>query len=60
MCIFSYNSGEVSFVICILFELIENWELGIGVVLWFCVEEKVEEMCNWMILVGLDGVGFII
>ncbi len=43
-CIFEYNQGEASFAIRTPLEPIEDKELGIGVALWFAVNENVDDL----------------
>ena len=42
--VFKYRKGEASFAIRTPLEPIENKALGIGVALWFAVNENVEEL----------------
>ncbi|MFC0776970.1 VOC family protein [Flavobacterium sp. HJSW_4] len=43
-CIFKYSKGEASFAIRTPLEPLDGRELGIGVALWFAVEENVDEL----------------
>ena len=43
-CIFKYKKGEASFAIRTPIGNIDGKELGVGTLLWFGVEEKIEEL----------------
>jgi predicted enzyme related to lactoylglutathione lyase len=43
-CVFKYNQGEASFAIRTPLEPLEGKELGIGVALWFAVNENVDDL----------------
>ena len=43
-CVFAYNQGNASFAIRTPLEPIDGKELGIGVSVWFAVNENVEEL----------------
>ncbi|KOS05803.1 glyoxalase [Flavobacterium akiainvivens] len=55
-CIFTYNKGQASFAIRTPLEPIEGRELGIGVALWFAVDENVDELREKLIANGLTDV----
>lgn len=59
-CIFKYNKGQASFAIRTPLELLEERELGIGVALWFAVEENVDELRNKYIKDQIQNIGPII
>jgi len=58
--IFKYNQGEASFAIRTPLEPIEDKELGIGVALWFAVDENVEVLKDKFIANGVTTTGPII
>ncbi|MEJ5055789.1 VOC family protein [Sphingobacterium sp. MYb382] len=58
--IFKYNQGEASFAIRTPLEPIEGKELGIGVALWFAVDENVEVLKDKFIANGVTTTGPII
>lgn len=43
-CVFKYNEGKASFAIRTPLEPIEGRELGIGVALWFAVNDNVDDL----------------
>lgn len=43
-CVFKYNEGKASFAIRTPLEPIEGKELGIGVAIWFAVDENVDNL----------------
>jgi predicted enzyme related to lactoylglutathione lyase len=43
-CIFSFNKGEASFAIRKPIGNIDGKELGVGVSLWFAIDEEIEEL----------------
>jgi len=43
-CVFKYNQGQASFAIRTPLEPIEGKELGVGVALWFAVDENVDQL----------------
>ncbi|MES2830073.1 MAG: VOC family protein [Bacteroidota bacterium] len=43
-CIFKYDKGEASFAIRTPIADIDGKELGVGISLWFAVDEKIEEL----------------
>ena len=59
-CIFKYNHGQASFAIRTPLEPLEGKELGIGVALWFAVEENVEQLKEKLIANGVITSGPII
>jgi predicted enzyme related to lactoylglutathione lyase len=59
-CIFKYNKGEASFAIRTPLEPIEGKELGLGVALWFAVNENVDELKEQLIANGVTTAGPII
>ncbi|OMP78195.1 MULTISPECIES: VOC family protein [unclassified Chitinophaga] len=59
-CIFKYNQGQASFAIRTPLEPIEEKELGIGVALWFAVNENVDELKEKLITNGITTTGPII
>lgn len=59
-CVFSYNQGQSSFAIRTPLEPLEEKELGIGVALWFAVNENVDELREKFIANGLTTIGPII
>lgn len=59
-CVFKYNQGEASFAIRTPLEPLEGRELGIGVALWFAVNENVDELKEKFIANGVTTAGIII
>lgn len=59
-CIFKYNQGQASFAIRTPLEPIEGKELGIGIALWFAVNENVDELKAQFIANGVTTAGPII
>lgn len=59
-CIFKYNQGQASFAIRTPLEPLEEKELGIGVALWFAVNENVDELKEKLIVNGVTTAGPII
>jgi predicted enzyme related to lactoylglutathione lyase len=59
-CVFKYNQGEASFAIRTPLEPIEGKELGIGVAIWFAVDEIVDELKEKFIADGITTCGPII
>jgi predicted lactoylglutathione lyase len=59
-CVFRYKQGEASFAIRTPLEPIEGKELGIGVALWFAVNENVDELKEQFIENGVTTAGPII
>lgn len=59
-CVFKYGEGEASFAIRTPLEPLEEKELGIGVALWFAVNENVDELRENYIAKGITTTGPII
>jgi len=59
-CVFKYNKGEASFAIRTPLEDIEGKELGVGVSVWFAVNENVDELKKRFIENGITTDGPII
>lgn len=59
-CVFKYNQGEASFAIRTPLEHLEGRELGIGVALWFAVNENVDELKEAFLANGVETAGPII
>lgn len=59
-CIFKYNKGQASFAIRTPLEPLEEKELGVGVALWFAVNENVDELKAKYMANGVTDVGPII
>lgn len=59
-CIFKYNKGEASFAIRTPLEPLGGKELGVGVAIWFAVNENVDELKEKFIANGLSTAGPII
>ncbi len=59
-CIFRYGEGQASFAIRTPLEPLENRELGVGVALWFAVDQKVDELKEAFIANGVTTAGVII
>lgn len=59
-CVFKYNHGEASFAIRTPLEPIEGKELGIGVAIWFAVDENVDELREKYIADGITTTGPLI
>ena len=59
-CVFKYNKEKASFAIRTPLEPLEERELGIGVAIWFAIDENVEELREEFIQKGLNSVGPII
>ena len=59
-CIFNYNQGQASFAIRTPLEPLEERELGVGVALWFAVNENVDELKETFIGNGITTAGPII
>ena len=59
-CVFKYASGQASFAIRTPLEPIEGKELGIGVALWFSIDENVDELKEKFITNGVTTAGPII
>lgn len=59
-CVFKYNKGEASFAIRTPLEPIEGKELGVGVALWFAVDENVDLLKEKLIAKGVTTTGPLI
>lgn len=59
-CIFKYNHGEASFAIRTPLEPIDGKELGVGVALWFAVNENIDELKAIFLSNGVTTAGPII
>ncbi len=59
-CVFKYNQGQASFAIRTPLEPIEGKDLGIGVALWFAVNENVDELKEKFISDGVTTAGPVI
>lgn len=59
-CVFAYNAGEASFAIRTPLEQIDGRELGVGVAVWFAVDEDVTEMRARYLEMDLENVGPVI
>ncbi len=59
-CVFKYNQGQASFAIRTPLEPLEEKELGIGVALWFAVNENVDELKEKLATNGVTTAGPII
>jgi len=55
-CVFKYQQGQASFAIRTALEPLEEKELGIGVALWFAVNENVDELKEKLIANGVMDV----
>jgi len=58
-CVFKYNKGEASFAIRTPIGNIDGKELGIGVSLWFAIDEKIEELQSQLTDKGVTLIGTI-
>lgn len=58
-CVFKYNQGEASFAIRTLLEPIKEKTLGIGVALWFAVNENIDELKQKLVSRGITTAGAI-
>jgi catechol 2,3-dioxygenase-like lactoylglutathione lyase family enzyme len=59
-CVFKYNQGQASFAIRTPLEPLEGRELGIGVALWFAVDENVDDLRAQFIDRSIPSVGPVI
>lgn len=59
-CVFKYNQGEASFAIRTPLEPIEGKELGVGVALWFAVDENVGDLKEKFVANGITTAGPVI
>jgi hypothetical protein len=58
-CVFKYNHGQASFAVRTPLEPIENKSLGIGISIWFAVNENVEKLKEKFISNGITNIGDI-
>ena len=58
-CVFTYNKGGASFAIRTPIGNIEGKELGVGVSLWFAVDEKIEALQIQLKAKGVTIIGDI-
>lgn len=58
-CIFKFNKGEASFAIRTPIGNIDGKELGVGVSLWFAIDEKIEELQSQLAGKGVTPIGTI-
>ncbi|RYE53746.1 MAG: VOC family protein [Sphingobacteriales bacterium] len=59
-CVFKYNEGQASFAIRTPVEPLEGRETGVGVALWFAVEQNVDTVKEQFIARGVTTTGPII
>jgi predicted lactoylglutathione lyase len=59
-CVFKYDQGQASFAIRTPLETLDEKELGIGVALWFNVNENVDELKDRLLENGVTTAGPII
>ncbi len=59
-CVFRYNEGQASFAIRTPLESLEERELGVGVAIWFSVNENVDQLKEQLTANGVERVGPII
>lgn len=59
-CVFTYNKGQASFAIRTPLETLEGREQGVGVAIWFAVQENVDDLRNQYIEDKIENVGPII
>lgn len=59
-CVFKYNEGQASFAIRTPLEPLEGKEVGVGVALWFAVDENVDVLKERFIAHGVTTTGPII
>ncbi|WET01458.1 VOC family protein [Flavobacterium sp. YJ01] len=59
-CVFKYNEGQASFAIRTPLESIEGRELGVGVAIWFAVNDNVDDLKEKFIANGVTTAGQII
>lgn len=59
-CVFKYKQGTASFAIRTPLEPIEDKVLGVGMALWFAVDENVDTLREKFIDNGISTVGVII
>jgi lactoylglutathione lyase len=58
-CIFKYKKGEASFAIRKPIGNLDGKELGVGVSLWFAIDEKIEELQTQLSEKGVPLLGAI-
>jgi lactoylglutathione lyase len=58
-CIFKYKKGEASFAIRKPIGNLDGKELGVGVSLWFAIDEKIEELQTQLSEKGVSLLGAI-
>jgi lactoylglutathione lyase len=56
-CIFKYNKGEASFAIRKPIGNLDGKELGVGVSLWFAIDENIEELQSRLTEKGVTLLG---
>ncbi|RZJ73586.1 VOC family protein [Flavobacterium sp.] len=56
-CIFKYDKGQASFAIRTPLEPLDGRELGIGVALWFAVDENVDDLKERFASNGVTAIG---
>ncbi len=59
-CVFRYKQGQASFAIRTPLEPLAERELGVGVALWFAIDQHVEELKESLIAKGITSAGPII
>lgn len=59
-CVFKYGQGQASFAIRTPLEPIDRRELGVGMALWFAVDENLDELKGKLITNGVTTTGPII
>jgi predicted lactoylglutathione lyase len=59
-CVFKYNKGEASFAIRTPLEDLENREKGVGMAIWFAVDENVDTLKERFIGNGVKTAGPVI
>lgn len=59
-CVFKYGQGQASFAIRTPLEPLEGKELGVGIALWFAVDENVDGLRAKFLADGLPAVGPLI
>ena len=58
-CIFKYHKGEASFALKKPIGNLEGKELGVGISLWFAIDEKIEELLRQLTEKGVILLGTI-
>lgn len=56
-CVFRYNKGEASFAIRTPIGNFEGKELGVGVSIWFAIDEKIEDLQAQFLTKGVTLLG---